>query len=114
MTPYSALFGALKVADEVEIVVNASLRADAGQGEQPAWSDSLNGAWQPGPIIDPRVSSALWALLFFFILWLGMAAVGVAQGTAFVLARRGGVLHLPVRPHAGHRSAGHRSGDQSR
>ena len=42
--------------------------------------------WQPRPIVDPRVSSGLWALLFFLILWLGMAAVGVAQGTAFVLA----------------------------
>jgi len=88
MTPYSALFGALKVADEVEVVVNASDRR-AGAGEaaaQPAWTAPWDIEWRLGPIIDPRISSALWALLFFLILWLGMGAVGVARGTAIVLA----------------------------
>ncbi len=87
MTPYSALFGALKVADEVEIVLSASLHGAEGQADEPpAWSVPWDAEWQPRPIVDPRVSSGLWALLFFLILWLGMAAVGVAQGTAFVLA----------------------------
>ena len=42
ITPYSALFGALKVADEVEVVIDATCRrADPGHvAEGPGWSDS--------------------------------------------------------------------------
>jgi len=88
ITPYSALFGALKVADEVEVVINASRRrADPGYvAEGPEWSAPWEVEWRPVPIIDPGVSSFLWALVFFLYLWFGMAAVGVSHGTALVLA----------------------------
>src|SRR3990172_4975820 len=89
ITPYSALFGALKVADEVEVVIDASSRrADPGRvAEAPDWPDSFEvGSRIGAPIIDPGVSSFLWALVFFLYLWFGMAAVGVAHGTALTLA----------------------------
>ena len=38
------------------------------------------------PSIDKGVTSFLWAFGFFLFLWLGMRAVGVSGGTAFVLA----------------------------
>jgi hypothetical protein len=38
------------------------------------------------PSVDKGVSSFLWTLVFFLILWLGGRAVGVASGTAFVLS----------------------------
>ena len=43
------------------------------------------------PSIDHGVQSFLWALLFFLFLWLGMLAVGVSGGTAFILALLAGV-----------------------
>ena len=88
MTPYSALFGALKVADEVEVVVNASL-GEAAPGDTAdglEWSAPWDVEWKPTPIIDPGISSFLWTLVFFLYLWLGMAAVGVSLGTALILA----------------------------
>jgi len=44
------------------------------------------------PSIDHGVQSFLWALVFFLFLWFGMKAVGVAGGTAFILAIVLGVL----------------------
>lgn len=38
------------------------------------------------PSIDKGVTSFLWALVFFLILWLGSRAVGVSNGTAFLLS----------------------------
>jgi membrane protein DedA with SNARE-associated domain len=38
------------------------------------------------PSVDKGVSSFIWALIFFLILWLGGRAVGVSSGTAFVLS----------------------------
>jgi hypothetical protein len=38
------------------------------------------------PSIDKGVTSFLWAVGFFLFLWLGMRSVGVANGTAFVMA----------------------------
>ena len=88
MTPYSTLFGALKVADEVEVVFNASLDGtdpgDVAEGLE--WSAPWDAEWQPTPIIDPGISSFLWTLVFFLFLSFGMAAVGVSRGTALVLA----------------------------
>ena len=88
ITPYSTLFGALKVADEVEVVIDASSRpADPARVAEPDWPDSFEaGARRSAPIIDPGVSSFLWALVFFLYLWFGMAAVGVSHGTALTLA----------------------------
>ena len=89
ITPYSTLFGALKVGDEVEVVIEASSRgADRGRvAEEPDWPDAFEAGEHLGaPIIDPGVSSFLWALVFFLYLWFGMAAVGVSRGTALVLA----------------------------
>ena len=37
------------------------------------------------PSVDKGVSSFLWALGFFLFLWLGMAAIGIGLGTAFLL-----------------------------
>jgi polyisoprenoid-binding protein YceI len=79
---YSTLFGALKVNDEVEIVVNAALGEEAtGEDWSPDWAE-----WKQVPIVDPGVSSFVWALVFFLYLWLGMAAIGIARGTALVYA----------------------------
>lgn len=88
ITPYSALFGALKVADEVAVAVDATWR-DTGLGEvaaEPDWSDVFEIEWRPVPIVDPGISSFVWAFVFFLYLWLGMAAVGVSFGTALVVA----------------------------
>lgn len=50
------------------------------------------------PSIDKGVVAFLWALLFFLYLWLGMIAVDVSKGTAFVLAAvAGGAIFLYVR-----------------
>ena len=38
------------------------------------------------PSIDKGVTSFVWALVFFLFLWLGMLAIGVAGGTAFIWA----------------------------
>jgi hypothetical protein len=84
ITPYSALFGTLKVVDEVEVVIDAGSPGDVAEGLE--WSAPWELEWQPAPIIDPGVSSFIWALVFFLYLWLGMAAVGVSHGTALPLA----------------------------
>lgn len=44
------------------------------------------------PAIDQGVKAFLWALFFFLYLWLGMLAVGVSQGTAFILSAIAGLL----------------------
>lgn len=50
------------------------------------------------PSIDRGVVSFLWALFFFLYLWLGMLAVGVSKGIAFVLAAlAGAAIFLYVR-----------------
>jgi hypothetical protein len=92
ITPYSALFGALKVADEVEVVIDAaSRRADPGyvaEGAEagvPAAAGSRPTRLRV-PTVSPDVSSLLWALVFFGYLWFGMAAVGVSHGSALPLA----------------------------
>ncbi len=92
ITPYSTLFGTLRVVDEVEVMIDAvSGRADEGPvAEGPEWS--LPSEVEPRPLhlrapsIDPGVSSFLWALTFFLVLWLGMLAVGVSHGTALLFA----------------------------
>src|SRR5262245_47161317 len=72
ITPYSALFGALQVADEV--VIDAV--------SQPAESDAV----LPRAFRDPLVSSFFWGLFFFIYLWFGMVAVDVPTDTALALA----------------------------
>ena len=109
MKPYSALFGALKVADEVEVEVDAS--------EERSTTESVESMpVARGPILDPGVSSFLWALLFFFYLLLGMAAIGIATGMAFILAAVAGFfIFLFVRTHGiGRRDDGDGEEDQSR
>lgn len=44
------------------------------------------------PSIDHGVQSALWAIFFFLFLWIGMLAVDVGGGTAFILAAIAGLL----------------------
>lgn len=44
------------------------------------------------PAIDQGVKAFLWALFFFLYLWIGMLAVAVSQGTAFILAGVAGVI----------------------
>jgi polyisoprenoid-binding protein YceI len=87
ITPYSTLFGALKVGDEVKVVIDASSGpADPGRvAEGPDLPDAFEVEWHHEPIVDPGVSSFVWALIFFLYLWLGMAAVGVSHGTALIL-----------------------------
>jgi hypothetical protein len=43
------------------------------------------------PSIDHGVQSFVWAVVFFLFLWLGMLAVGVSGGTAFLIALLAGV-----------------------
>jgi polyisoprenoid-binding protein YceI len=97
ITPYSTLFGTLKVVDEVEVVIDAAYgRADPGHGaEGSAWPhpdevESREVESRPmrfrAPSVDPSVSSFLWALIFFLFLWFGMVAVGVSHGTAVIFA----------------------------
>ena len=38
------------------------------------------------PSIDKGVSAFLWAVGFVLYMWLGMIAVGIGKGTAFILA----------------------------
>jgi hypothetical protein len=38
------------------------------------------------PSVDRGVSAFIWAVVFFLFLWLGMAAIGTAQGTALPLS----------------------------
>jgi polyisoprenoid-binding protein YceI len=87
MEPYSALFGVLKVADEIEITVKAALSsADRDLvDDAPEWS-APDVVYRQLRILDPGVSSFIWASVFFLFLWLGMLAVDVSSGTAVVLA----------------------------
>ena len=38
------------------------------------------------PSVDRGVQSFVWAVVFFLVLWLGMLAVGVSQGTALPIS----------------------------
>jgi hypothetical protein len=50
------------------------------------------------PSIDHGVQSFVWAAVFFVILWLGMLAVGVSEGTALILSLvAAGAIFLFVR-----------------
>lgn len=81
MEPYTTLFGVLKVADEVEITVNAAWRgAPPSDDWAPTWE------FRELPVIDPGISSFVWALVFFLYLWFGMAALDTSFGTALVLS----------------------------
>jgi polyisoprenoid-binding protein YceI len=113
ITPYSALFGALKVADEVAVAVDASWR-DTGVGQvaaAPDWSDVFEIEWRPVPIVDPGISSFVWALVFFLFLWFGMLALDVSSGTALISALlAASFIFLYVRT----RGIGREDEDQSR
>jgi polyisoprenoid-binding protein YceI len=102
ITPYSGLWGALKVSDEVKVVIDASFGpADPGRvAEVPELPDAFEVEWHHEPIVDPGISSFLWALIFFLFLWFGMAAVGVSRGTALIIALLASFLiFLFVRTH---------------
>lgn len=50
------------------------------------------------PSIDKGVSAFLWALFFFLYLFLGMLAIGVAKGNAFIFSALAGfAIFLYVR-----------------
>ncbi|MEO5574577.1 MAG: hypothetical protein ABIR67_08950 [Gaiellaceae bacterium] len=50
------------------------------------------------PSIDQGVQAGAWAVFFFFVLWIGMAALGVSAATAFILALvAAGAIFLFVR-----------------
>jgi len=54
------------------------------------------------PSIDQGVQAGAWAIFFFFILWIGMLAVGVAGGTALLLSLvASGAIFLFVRLRGG-------------
>ena len=71
--PYSALFGALQVADDVVIDAVSQPTDD---------SDAV----LPRVLRDPLVSSFFWGLVFFLYLYFGMVAVDVSSDTALPLA----------------------------
>jgi hypothetical protein len=83
ITPYSTLFGTLKVVDEVEVEIDAA-PFEGAPPDVPLSSES--GSYVPAPLVDPRVSAFLWALLCFLVLWFDIAAVGVAQSTSVTFA----------------------------
>jgi polyisoprenoid-binding protein YceI len=98
ITPYSTLFGTLKVVDEVEVVLDAVL--DAGEPDAaadlpeapPTETVTARPMHLRAPSIDPGVTSFLWALTFFLVLWLGMLAIGVSEATALLFALVAGFL----------------------
>jgi asparagine N-glycosylation enzyme membrane subunit Stt3 len=50
------------------------------------------------PSIDQGVQAFLWALFFFLYLFLGMLAIGVAKGNAFIFSALAGfAIFLYVR-----------------
>jgi len=50
------------------------------------------------PSVDKGTSAFFWALGFFLYLWLGMWALGIGRGSAFVLsAVAGGAIFLFIR-----------------
>jgi hypothetical protein len=50
------------------------------------------------PSIDQGAQAFAWAVFFFFLLWLGMLAVGVSNTNAFILSLlAAGVIFLFVR-----------------
>ncbi len=97
ITPYSTLFGTLKVVDEVEVVLDAvgsgDPDADAGLPEAPPTQTvTARPMHLRAPSIDPGVTSFVWALTFFLFLWLGMIAIGVSGATALLFALVAGFL----------------------
>jgi hypothetical protein len=52
------------------------------------------------PSVDRGVSSFLWALLFFLLIWIGGAAVGYGSATTFVIGLVAGFfIFLFIRTH---------------
>jgi hypothetical protein len=50
------------------------------------------------PSIDKGVAAFLWAFGFFLYLWLGMLAIGIGQGTSFIVAAvASGAIFLYIR-----------------
>jgi hypothetical protein len=50
------------------------------------------------PSIDQGVQAGAWAVFFFFLLWVGMLALGVSNSTAFILSLvSAGAIFLFVR-----------------
>jgi hypothetical protein len=50
------------------------------------------------PSIDQGVQAGVWAVFFFFLLWIGMLAVGVSNATAFIISLvSAGAIFLFVR-----------------
>jgi hypothetical protein len=50
------------------------------------------------PAIDQGKQAGLWAVFFFFLLWIGMRALGVSNATAFILSLvSAGAIFLFVR-----------------
>ena len=50
------------------------------------------------PSIDQGVQAGAWAVFFFFLLWIGLRALGVSNATAFILSLvSGGAIFLFVR-----------------
>ena len=50
------------------------------------------------PSIDQGVQAGAWAVFFFFLLWIGMRALGVSDATAFILSLvSAGAIFLFVR-----------------
>lgn len=93
ITPYSTLFGTLKVVDEVEVEV--VIEAAAGGGSQAHLAEAPECVHATAvesqsrhrlPSVDATLSSFLWALLFFLYLWFGMVTVGVSHATAVPFA----------------------------
>jgi polyisoprenoid-binding protein YceI len=98
ITPYSTLFGTLKVVDAVEVSLDAVLGAGEPGGaadlaEAPS-SETVTARRMHlrAPSIHPGVTSFLWALTFFLFLWLGMLAIGVSGATALIFALVAGFL----------------------
>ena len=59
---------------------------DRFEGSARGPSSTIGVVHLRAPSIDQGVQAFVWAVVFFFILWVGTLAVGVSGGTAFILS----------------------------
>ena len=58
------------------------------------------------PSIDPGVTSFIWAFLLALFVWGGLLAIGISQGTAFIIALLSfGAMFLLIRNQGGDHQA---------
>jgi len=77
--PAKPAFGLTGPGTEQGLVLAADLTASL------AARDRLTPVHLRMPSIDAGVRAFIWSVVFFLLIWIGGAAVGVASATAFIL-----------------------------